>query len=158
LVKRLIGNGEETRMPMGADPLPASQIKLIRAWIDQNSFAVAEDAVPAQIAPVAAHTSQDSPGIFASRIRPILAARCYSCHGPDLQQNGLRLDSLAAVLKGSDNGRVIVPGDSQRSPLVRRLLAIALGCLMARHRSVRRPWISSASGSTRARQGRIRRS
>jgi hypothetical protein len=124
LVKRLIGNGEETRMPMGADPLPASQIKLIRAWIDQNSFAVAEDAVPAQIAPVAAHTSQDSPGIFASRIRPILAARCYSCHGPDLQQNGLRLDSLAAVLKGSDNGRVIVPGDSQRSPLVRRLLAM----------------------------------
>ena len=43
---------------------------------------------------------------------------------PRLQQNGLRLDSLAAILKGSDNGRVIVPGESGKSPLVRRLLAL----------------------------------
>ena len=58
LVKRLLGVGEEARMPMGADPLPASQIKLIRAWIDQNSFVIPKEpaAAPAAlIAPVAAH-------------------------------------------------------------------------------------------------------
>jgi len=123
LVKRLIGEGEEARMPMGANPLPAAQIKLIRAWIDHNSFAAAESAPPAQITPVSSHIEQSSSGLFVSSIRPILAARCYTCHGPEVQQNGLRLDSLAAVLKGSDNGRVVIPGDSGKSPLIRRLLA-----------------------------------
>ena len=117
LVRRLMGVGEEARMPMGADPLPAPQIKLIRAWIDQNSFAVAEEPAAAPLTPVAAHTSENSEGVFASQIRPILAARCYSCHGANLQQNGLRLDSLAALLKGSANGPVVVPGDSEKSPL-----------------------------------------
>jgi len=124
LVKRLIGEGEETRMPMGANPLLAAQIKLIRAWIDQDALAVAESAPPAQITPVASHLEPSSSGLFAGRIRPILAARCYTCHGPDVQQNGLRLDSVAAILKGSDNGRVVMPSDSGKSPLVRRLIAL----------------------------------
>lgn len=134
LVKRLIGNGEETRMPMGADPLPASQIKLIRAWIDQNAF-VEEGAEQGATngwtsfsklgaVPVAAHAAEGEPGIFAARIRPILAARCYQCHGPDLQQNGLRLDSLASILKGSANGSVVIPGDGDKSPLVQHLLGL----------------------------------
>src|SRR5208282_2992441 len=63
-------------------------------------------------------------GIFASEVRPILATRCYACHGPGLQQNGLRLDSLAAVLKGSANGSVVIPGDSEKSPMVRRILGL----------------------------------
>ena len=67
---------------------------------------------------------ENGAGIFASQIRPILAARCYQCHGPDLQQNGLRLDSLAAILKGSANGSVVIPGDSEKSPLVRRILGL----------------------------------
>jgi mono/diheme cytochrome c family protein len=127
LVRRLIGNGEEARMPMAADPLPAAQIKLIRAWIDQNSFAAAPEPAAAPVAaiePVAGHTQQDESGDFATKIRPILAARCYGCHGPDLQQNGLRLDSLAAVLKGSANGSVVIPGDGDKSPLVRRVLGL----------------------------------
>ncbi len=126
LVRRLLGNGEEARMPMGADPLPASQIKLIRAWIDQNAFVI--PAVPATppAVPVAAHPQEleNGSGIFASRIRPILAMRCYQCHGPDLQQNGLRLDSLAAILKGSANGQVVIPGDSEKSPVVRHILGL----------------------------------
>ena len=55
-------------MPMGADPLPASQIKLIRAWIDQNAFAI--PAVPATppAVPVAAHPQEleNGSGIFAA--------------------------------------------------------------------------------------------
>ncbi|MBV8452017.1 MAG: DUF1549 domain-containing protein, partial [Deltaproteobacteria bacterium] len=61
--------------------------------------------------------------LFADGVRPILAARCYGCHGPDLQQNGLRLDSLASALKGSQSGPIIVPGHSDQSRLIRRLLA-----------------------------------
>jgi len=134
LVKRLLGVGEEARMPVGADPLPVSQIKLIRAWIDQNSFAESTGEGrspeggtafgPASASPVSAHSHENGSGMFAADIRPILAARCYPCHGPDLQQNGLRLDSLAAILKGSANGSVVIPGDSGKSPLVRRILAL----------------------------------
>jgi hypothetical protein len=123
LVKRLVGDGEDARMPVGADPLPAAQIKLIRAWIDRNAFAVPVEAGAAKVQPVAAHRHDDGEGVFAEEIRPILAARCYQCHGPELQQNGLRLDSLAAILNGSANGKVVIPGDSEKSPLVRRLLA-----------------------------------
>ena len=64
LVKRLLGVGEEARMPMGADPLPASQIKLIRAWIDQNSFAIPKEPALAQVAPVAAHPQESGSGDF----------------------------------------------------------------------------------------------
>ncbi len=134
LVMRLLGIGEDARMPMGADPLPASQIKLIRAWIDQNSFAengnnqvLAANQPPtdsASVSLVAAHPQSSEEGIFARDIRPILAARCYACHGSEVQQNGLRLDSLAAILKGSENGSVVTPGDSEKSPIVRRILGL----------------------------------
>ena len=124
LVKRLLGEGEEARMPMGADPLPADQVKLIRAWIDQNSFVIPKEPALAQVAPVAAHAHETGSGVFAGEIRPILAERCYLCHGSGVQQNGLRLDSLAALLKGGANGSVVIPGDSDKSPLVRRILGL----------------------------------
>jgi mono/diheme cytochrome c family protein len=118
LVKRILGLTDAPRMPMGADPLTPEQVKLIREWIDQGDINSAAAAATADASPTAA----DSP-LFASNIRPILAARCYSCHGPSLQQNGLRLDSLAAVLKGSDSGKVVIPNKPDSSRLLRRLLA-----------------------------------
>ncbi len=55
---------------------------------------------------------------FETRIRPLLAENCYSCHGPEKQQNGLRLDSRAAILKGSDYGPAAIPGDPASSKLL----------------------------------------
>jgi ankyrin repeat protein len=54
---------------------------------------------------------------FATAIRPIFANRCVSCHGPNVQRAGLRLDDRDAALKGSISGPVIVPGDSAKSKL-----------------------------------------
>ncbi len=119
LVKRILGMTDAQRMPMGGDPLSTEQVKIIRAWIDQGNWQGAPAASAAQASEKAA---ADSP-IFAEKVRPILATRCYSCHGPDVQQNGLRLDSLAAILKGSDGGRVVVPGKPDNSRLLRRLQA-----------------------------------
>jgi mono/diheme cytochrome c family protein len=118
LVKRILGTTDAPRMPMGGDPLTAEQVKLIRAWIDQGNTGAAGFAPTENAGPKAA----DSP-LFVSSVRPILAARCYSCHGPGLQQNGLRLDSLDAVLKGGDSGKVVIPGKPDTSRLLRRLLA-----------------------------------
>jgi mono/diheme cytochrome c family protein len=58
---------------------------------------------------------------FEKHVRPVLAAKCQSCHGPKRQQGGLRLDSHDALLKGSDNGAVIVPGQPDRSLLVKAI-------------------------------------
>ena len=52
-------------------------------------------------------------------IHPILSNYCVSCHGPEKQKGGLRLDSREAALAGGDSyGPAIVPGKSTESPLV----------------------------------------
>ncbi|MGN6544635.1 MAG: DUF1549 domain-containing protein, partial [Aureliella sp.] len=59
---------------------------------------------------------------FATTIQPLLAKRCYSCHGPDKQEGGIRLDQRATLLEAADSGEMpIVPGDSAKSELVRRI-------------------------------------
>ena len=56
-------------------------------------------------------------------IRPLLSANCYSCHGPEVQQSGLRIDLRQNALRGGDYGPVIVPGNSAESKLTRRLVS-----------------------------------
>jgi hypothetical protein len=55
---------------------------------------------------------------FDADVRPILAANCFKCHGPDKRKGGLRLDDRKAALDGGDSGAVIVPGKSAESKLV----------------------------------------
>jgi mono/diheme cytochrome c family protein len=58
---------------------------------------------------------------FESKVRPVLAENCFSCHGPDKQKGGLRLDSRAALLKGAGGDQVVVPGEPDKSPLVKAI-------------------------------------
>jgi hypothetical protein len=55
----------------------------------------------------------------AERVRTLLETRCVSCHGPEKQKGGLRLDSRTAVLKGGESGPGAVAGDPDRSLLLR---------------------------------------
>ena len=49
---------------------------------------------------------------FAREVQPLLARRCYSCHGPDTREAGLRLDDrAAATARLESGGRAIVPGE-----------------------------------------------
>jgi hypothetical protein len=61
----------------------------------------------------------DAIEFFEKQVRPVLADHCYACHGPKKQSAGLRLDTKAAISKGSENGPVIVPGEPAKSTLVR---------------------------------------
>jgi hypothetical protein len=57
---------------------------------------------------------------FDKDIRPVLEARCFDCHGEDKQKNGLRLDTVHGILKGSDSGEPLyIRGSSADSLLVR---------------------------------------
>lgn len=54
---------------------------------------------------------------YAKHVQPILADRCYSCHGPEKQKGELRLDSPEAIRKGGKNGAILTPGDPAKSTL-----------------------------------------
>ncbi len=58
---------------------------------------------------------------FETQIRPLLVRHCGNCHGASEQNSGLRLDVRQAAFKGGDGGRVIVPGKSAESELLRRI-------------------------------------
>lgn len=55
------------------------------------------------------------------QVRSILAHNCYKCHGSEKVKGELRLDSKQMVLKGGENGPVIVPGDPVNSELYKRI-------------------------------------
>jgi mono/diheme cytochrome c family protein len=67
---------------------------------------------------------------FGRDVRPIFARTCFSCHGPDKQRSGLRLDRKADALKGGDLGKAIVPGKSADSPLVRYVSGVDADLVM----------------------------
>jgi mono/diheme cytochrome c family protein len=69
---------------------------------------------------VAAVTRAAEPD-FGRDVQPIFVKVCLSCHGPDKQKGGLRLDGRAAAMTGGDSGPVIVPGKAADSPLIRRV-------------------------------------
>ncbi|PYR58717.1 MAG: hypothetical protein DMF85_09840 [Acidobacteria bacterium] len=61
---------------------------------------------------------------FARDIQPIFQKNCYECHDARKNRAQLRLDVRAAAMKGGEDGPVIIPGNSEHSLLVRRLLGL----------------------------------
>src|SRR5436305_10307175 len=60
---------------------------------------------------------------YGRDILPILSDKCYHCHGPDEQARKakLRLDLKEAAFRVRDNVAVVVPGDTKRSELIKRI-------------------------------------
>ncbi|MBU6294456.1 MAG: DUF1549 domain-containing protein [Planctomycetes bacterium] len=67
---------------------------------------------------VTAHAAAND-DFFENRIRPLFAEHCHKCHGAAKQQASLRLDSAAALAKGGDTGPVVVPGQPDKSLLIK---------------------------------------
>src|SRR5262249_48107615 len=65
----------------------------------------------------------DKPAVdFARDVQPVFQQHCYQCHDARKQKSGLRLDVRSAALRGGESGKpAIVPGDSGKSELVRRI-------------------------------------
>ncbi len=61
---------------------------------------------------------------FEKDIKPVFEKSCTKCHGSEKQKGKLRLDSLAAVKKGGENGEIIVEGKSEKSSLVHAIAAL----------------------------------
>ena len=58
---------------------------------------------------------------FAADIKPIFEKSCVGCHGPEKAKGKLRLDTLAAALKGGEDGKVVEPGHSADSVLIHNI-------------------------------------
>jgi hypothetical protein len=58
---------------------------------------------------------------FEKKIRPVLIDQCYKCHAADAEKirGGLLLDTREGVHKGGDSGPVVVPGNPDRSALIK---------------------------------------
>ena len=66
--------------------------------------------------------SQGTTVSFANDILPIFNSRCANCHGRNRTEEGLVLLTYAGVLKGSDNGPVIIAGNADASLLVEQVV------------------------------------
>jgi len=63
----------------------------------------------------------DSVEFFERKVRPLLIAKCQTCHGAERQKGGLRLDSRESLLKGGESGPVVVVGEPNKSELIRAI-------------------------------------
>ena len=60
---------------------------------------------------------------FEAKVRPLLVERCQSCHSTRTkkERGGLLLDSRSAILKGGDSGPAVVPGELDKSLLIKAI-------------------------------------
>src|SRR5712664_2183939 len=68
-------------------------------------------------------TTPDQIEFFEKRIRPVLIASCYPCHGPASASpmGGLRVDSREMLLRGGNSGPALTPSAPESSLLWRAL-------------------------------------
>ena len=66
-------------------------------------------------------TNGESLQLYSAKIKPMLQAKCTTCHGPLKQEGGLRLDSGSFMEKGGDSGAVLDHLSPLSSEIFRRL-------------------------------------
>ena len=65
---------------------------------------------------------QDTEVKFSQEIQPLLARRCFACHGPDQAEAGLRLNSRDQAIAKLDSGySAVVPGAPDQSEMLKRV-------------------------------------
>ena len=135
LYQRLILDDPQKRMPWLSDPLSPAQVETLRRWIDAGApwpEGVTVEPGRARRPPCllprpasSPRSPSDGPAVtFNKDVRPILAANCYACHGPDRnnRQAGLRLDREEVAKAALASGHVaIVPGAPEKSALIQRI-------------------------------------
>ena len=64
-----------------------------------------------------AQTPASSPSLYRDQIKPLLDRNCVACHNAKVKQGGLDLSTRDALLRGSEHGKVVIPGNPTDSQL-----------------------------------------
>ncbi len=69
---------------------------------------------------VTAQPTKEQTEFFENKIRPIFKENCYKCHSVEENKakGGLTMDTKAGLLKGGENGPIVVPGDLDKSQII----------------------------------------
>jgi Protein of unknown function (DUF1553)/Protein of unknown function (DUF1549)/Planctomycete cytochrome C len=128
LFYKLVAHQQEPAMPYKANKLPKEAIALLELWINLGApFApagsTATSSVPAESAQqrTAQTAGNPDPKFFVEHVRPVLQASCFNCHGGKFKQAGLSIGTREGLLRGSDNGPVVVPGKADESLLIKKI-------------------------------------
>ena len=124
LMAAVLGYAGELPAPTSSTQRPAEKAP------QHSSSKLPEGKKPASTAPGTPRSSQNAAEqdrnrqaaqieFFEKHVRPVLAEHCYACHGPKKQSTGLRLDTTTGIRAGSDGGPVIIPGQPEKSLLIR---------------------------------------
>ena len=98
---------------------PAPEPAAVKPAAPSASAEPKQPKEPAAAEPAAA---KPEPPVVTSLSGPaILDARCGNCHGANKQKGKLRVDSLAALLRGGKHGPALVPGSPDQSSIIQRL-------------------------------------
>jgi mono/diheme cytochrome c family protein len=108
LIQVLTGKAEPA-MPSEGDPLPTTEIELLRRWI----LAGANDDTP--------QFSRQDIDFFEREIRPVLFTQCFKCHAGDEAESGLRLTSRHGILAGGSRGPAVTTGDPDSSLILKAI-------------------------------------
>ena len=65
--------------------------------------------------------SADKTITYAADVQPILDDNCVACHRGSRPKAGLRMDTLAGILKGTKEGKILRPGNSTNSVIVKSI-------------------------------------
>ncbi len=87
----------------------------------KSALAAAALAVALPLLAVETKPSAEQLEFFEKHIRPVLVENCYKCHSPEAEKlkGGLLLDTREGLLKGGDSGPALVPGNPEKSLLIK---------------------------------------
>ena len=135
LIARLVTPNAQARMPKGGAALLPDEVQKIALWIDQGASFDGKDETTALAdlgkslgpankpkAPVTVVINKatgDEKVSFVNDIAPTIVNLCTGCHGGNNPRAGLSVVNFESLMRGSENGRVIIPGNLDGSKLWR---------------------------------------
>lgn len=117
LLYKLVAHEQEPAMPYRMEKLSAETVALFAQWINAG----APFDKPIAPSSVSGGSSQEATAQFVQKVKPLLETQCLNCHGGKFKQAGLSILTQETLLRGSDNGPVVVAGQAEASLLVKKI-------------------------------------
>jgi mono/diheme cytochrome c family protein len=141
LVQRIAATNANQRMPKSGAALTRAQITTIATWVAQGAkFDGTGTNTPLRsLKSAAGGTPKGTPKpvtvkivkatgkekvSFVKDVAPTLTTLCAGCHGRRNGRGGFSLLTFESMMKGSDSGRVVLPGNLEGSIIWRRVAAL----------------------------------